>query len=40
MATDYKKIANEIVNVVGKENITSITHCATRLRLEVNDRSM
>ncbi|MFD2830978.1 PTS beta-glucoside transporter subunit IIBCA [Corticicoccus populi] len=34
----YKKIAEEIVNVVGEDNIESATHCATRLRLSVKDR--
>lgn len=38
MTTDYKKIGNEIIAVVGKENILSLTHCATRLRIEVKDR--
>ncbi|VUS27873.1 PTS transporter subunit EIIC [Klebsiella grimontii] len=34
----YKNIAIEIVNTIGKENIASATHCATRLRLQVKDR--
>ena len=34
----YKNIAIEIVNTIGKENISSATHCATRLRLQVKDR--
>ncbi|MEB7724123.1 PTS beta-glucoside transporter subunit IIBCA [Mammaliicoccus fleurettii] len=34
----YKNIAEKIVNVIGSENIESATHCATRLRLSVNDR--
>ena len=38
MATDYKKIGEDIVRVIGKDSIQSITHCATRLRLEVKDR--
>ncbi|MDT1959085.1 PTS transporter subunit EIIC [Carnobacterium divergens] len=38
MATDYKKIGEDILAVVGEGNILSITHCATRLRLEVKDR--
>ncbi len=40
MATDYKKIGEEILTIVGKENILSITHCATRLRLEVRDSDL
>ncbi|MGL5702353.1 MAG: glucose PTS transporter subunit EIIB, partial [Cetobacterium sp.] len=32
------KIAQSILNIVGKENILSMTHCATRLRLQVKDR--
>ncbi|EPC3763365.1 PTS transporter subunit EIIC [Klebsiella michiganensis] len=35
---NYKNIAVEIVNIIGKENIASATHCATRLRLQVKDR--
>lgn len=34
----YNKIANEIIRIVGQDNIISITHCATRLRLMVKDR--
>ncbi|WP_198644155.1 glucose PTS transporter subunit EIIB [Staphylococcus equorum] len=34
----YKKISQEIVNVIGEDNIDSATHCATRLRLSVTDR--
>ncbi|MBI5972982.1 PTS beta-glucoside transporter subunit IIBCA [Staphylococcus caledonicus] len=34
----YHNIAREIVDVVGKDNIESATHCVTRLRLSVNDR--
>ena len=35
---DYKKIAADIISSVGgKENITSAAHCATRLRLVLND---
>lgn len=40
MATDYKKIGEDILAVVGEGNILSITHCATRLRLEVKDRML
>ncbi len=38
MAADYKKIGEDIIKVVGKDNILSMTHCATRLRIEVKDR--
>lgn len=34
----YKKIADDIIRIVGQDNIVSITHCATRLRLMVKDR--
>lgn len=38
---DYAKIAKEvIVNVGGKENILSVTHCATRLRFQLRDNSL
>lgn len=40
MATDYKKIGEDILAVVGEGNILSITHCANRLRLEVKDRML
>lgn len=35
----YKNIAIELVNIIGRENIISATHCATRLRLQVKDRA-
>lgn len=35
---DYKSIAEEIISIIGKDNILSVTHCATRLRLMVKDR--
>lgn len=34
----YKDIAQQIVNIIGKDNIISVTHCATRLRVMVKDR--
>lgn len=34
----YEKIAVEIIHVVGKDNIISAAHCATRLRLVVKDK--
>lgn len=30
---DYPKLAEDIIDIVGKDNITSATRCATRLRL-------
>ena len=37
---DYKKTAARIVELVGgKENITTHTHCMTRLRLGLADKS-
>lgn len=35
---DYREIARQIVDIVGKDNIISATHCATRLRLIVKDK--
>ena len=38
MAIDYEKTANEIVDHAGgKENIVSVAHCMTRVRLVVRD---
>lgn len=40
MAIDNKKIAEEVlVAVGGADNITSVTHCMTRLRLNLKDQS-
>lgn len=37
----YSKTASQIVEGLGgKENITSLTNCATRLRMELNDNSI
>ena len=35
---NYEEIAGKILETVGKDNIISATHCATRLRLVVKDR--
>lgn len=41
MKLDYGKMAREIIEKVGgKENISSMTHCATRLRLIVKNRDI
>ena len=41
MATDNKKIAAEVLAAVGgAANITSATHCMTRLRLNLKDQSI
>ena len=37
MELNYKKIAEEIVSKVGKDNIESLNFCATRLRLIVKN---
>ncbi len=35
---DYKKSAKEVIsNIGGSDNIISAAHCATRLRLVIND---
>lgn len=37
----YDELANSIVNLVGeKKNISSFTHCVTRLRFNVKDKSL
>lgn len=39
MAKDYSRLANDILaNVGGKENIVALTHCMTRLRMNVKDK--
>ncbi|ASJ20502.1 PTS transporter subunit EIIB [Brachyspira hampsonii] len=38
MEVNYKKIAEEIISKVGKDNIESLSYCATRLRLIVKNR--
>lgn len=40
MENKYLGIAKAIVETVGRDNILSITHCATRLRLIVKDRAL
>ncbi|HBF4252238.1 TPA: PTS glucose transporter subunit IIA [Clostridioides difficile] len=36
----YNKITNELIEIIGENNIISITHCATRLRVMVKDREI
>lgn len=40
MSNKYLNIAEEVIKVIGKDNILSVTHCATRLRLIVKDRNL
>ena len=36
---DYKKVAGQIIDAVGgQDNIDSVAHCATRLRIMVRDK--
>lgn len=35
---DYQAIAQQIIALISKDNILSVTHCATRLRFMVKDR--
>ena len=38
---DYAKIASQVIeNVGGKQNIKSVQHCATRLRLQLKDNDL
>ena len=37
---NYADTASKIVEIIGKENVTSITHCMTRLRFAVKDPSI
>lgn len=34
---DYKRLGNQILEIVGKENVTNCVHCATRLRLVLKE---
>lgn len=36
--SNYQDIARQIIEIVGKDNIISATHCATRLRLIVKEK--
>lgn len=37
---DYNKVSKEIISSVGgKENINNVSHCATRLRLVIQDKN-
>lgn len=36
--TNYQDVACQIVKIIGRDNIISATHCATRLRLIVKDK--
>ena len=36
--TDYRQTASQIIEIVGRDNIMSATHCSTRLRLIVKDK--
>ena len=35
---DAKKLAQRIIDAIGKDNINSVAHCATRLRFVINDK--
>ncbi|AOG60880.1 hypothetical protein SHELI_v1c09310 [Spiroplasma helicoides] len=37
---NYKKVGEQIIGIVGKDNITSMTHCATRLRFVVKNKDV
>ena len=38
---DYAKIASQVIeNVGGKDNIKSVQHCATRLRLQLKNNDL
>ncbi len=41
MARDYAQLAKDIVRLVGgEENVSSLTHCITRLRFKLKDESL
>lgn len=37
MAMDYKKVASQVIEAVGRGNMVAAAHCATRLRLVLKD---
>ena len=38
---DYKKIANEILDLIGgSKNVATLEHCSTRLRFSLVDKSV
>ena len=37
---NYQDTARRIVEIIGRDNIISATHCATRLRLIVKDKDV
>ena len=38
MTETYHKTAQDIIDIIGIENIISVTHCQTRLRFVLKDR--
>lgn len=36
---DYSKVAAEVIEAVGKDNLVAAAHCATRLRLVLKDEA-
>ena len=37
---NYSKIADQLIQVIGEDNIESIAHCATRLRIIVKNKDL
>lgn len=35
---DYSEVAQQLISIIGKDNIISVTHCETRLRFVVKNR--
>ena len=35
---DYTDVAKQLIDIVGKDNVVSLTHCETRLRFVVKNR--
>ena len=36
---DHKKVAQQVIDAVGRDNMVGAAHCATRLRLVLKDDS-
>ena len=40
MSKNYQALAKQIINIVGVDNVESVTHCQTRLRFVVKETNL